>query len=379
MPRKKVIVLGSTGSIGKSTLDVMRGLPNRFAIVALTSFSHEEELLKQAAEFQVNHLALSGKDPSDPAIRYAGNEGLLELIRQTDAEMVVNGIAGAAGLLPSIAALESGKHLALANKETLVMSGNLITDLAQKNQRLIIPVDSEHSALFFLLKNFGKQEIEELILTASGGAFRTLSFDQLKEVTWKDALAHPTWKMGRKITIDSATMANKGLEIIEAGVLFSMPVEKIKVTIHPQSCVHSLVRTVEGILYAQVSSPDMRLPIQSALLFPEIAACQFGRLELNNLSLTFEEPEMRRYRCMELARRAAEKGGEYPAVFNAANEVAVQAFIDERIRFIDIPTVIESCLEGDWGNLLVSFEHVLETDRRARQKSESLVHALHTP
>ncbi|RKX77316.1 MAG: 1-deoxy-D-xylulose-5-phosphate reductoisomerase [Spirochaetes bacterium] len=373
MRKKKLIILGSTGSIGRSTLDVVRAHPDRFGIAALSAHTNESKLLDQAKEFSVSVTALSGKNPESDLVTYLGERGIISMIEETEADMVVNGIAGSRGLLPSVAALSSGKDLALANKETIIMAGELVTSLAGEKGRKIIPVDSEHSAIFHLLQKVQLSDVEEIILTASGGAFRDLSLDDLNHVTVEQALKHPTWNMGKKITIDSATMANKGLEIIEANKLFSFPVDRIKVIIHPQSYVHSLIRTIDGALYSQISYPDMRLPIQNALTYPETSPFPFGRFKLTGEILTFQAPDSKKYPLLDLAYRAATEGRAYPIAYNAANEVAVSAFLKGKIHFTGIAPVVERTLEYDWGNLLLSFEQVGELDIRAREIADHAI------
>lgn len=371
---KRIIVLGSTGSIGTSTLDVVRNRRDLFRVVGLSAHTQSDVLLEQAREFGVSALALSGSAGRIPErVRYHGEAGLLEMIRETEAEIVVNGVAGAKGLLPSVAALESGKDLALANKETMVMAGALVRALAERRGRAIVPVDSEHSGVFHLLRGRDRSTVEEIVLTASGGAFRDRSAGELAHVTPAEALAHPTWKMGAKITIDSATMANKGLEVIEAFELFGLPLERITVLIHPQSSVHALVRTLDGSLYAQIGSPDMRVPIQNALTYPQTVPCPFGRLELAGRTLTFFEPDAVKYRMLPLAYRAAGAGGTAPLAYNAANEVAVQAFVDGRIRYLEIPRMVERVLEAETHPAAESFEEVLERDREVRRTAERMI------
>ncbi|MBN1686741.1 MAG: 1-deoxy-D-xylulose-5-phosphate reductoisomerase [Spirochaetales bacterium] len=368
-----LVLLGCTGSIGRSTLSVVRAHADRFKITAASAHRNESELLRTADQFGIETLALSGAAPEDPRIAFSGESGLLDMIRESDADTVVNGIAGAAGLMPSVAALESGKHLALANKETLVIAGGLIKKLAEEHGKKILPVDSEHAALFSLLGRSDADSVESLILTASGGAFRELPLERLRDVTWRDALAHPTWNMGRKITIDSASMANKGLEIIEACELFGVPESKIEVVIHPQSCIHGMIRTSDGSVYAQMSLPDMRIPIQNALSYPAIIEYPFDRIDFGNLNLNLSKPDGERYPCLALARAAARKGGVYPLVFNAANEVAVEAFIRGEIHFTDIPSVIGSCLEEEWECLLGSLEQIQEYDQKARETASASI------
>ncbi len=295
------------------------------------------------------------------------------MIEETGADVVLNGIAGSPGLLPSVYSLRSGKDLALANKETIVMAGRLIKNLAVEKSREILPVDSEHSAVFHLIKDRKRDEVSEIILTGSGGAFRDTPIENLASVTVEDALSHPTWNMGKKITIDSATMANKGLEVIEAGLLFDMDVSRIKVLIHQQSHVHSLIRTMDGSLYAQISRPDMQLPIQNALTYPSLEKSGIEPLDLAGTELSFINPDEKKYPMLGLAYRAAESGNGYPLAYNAANEEAVKAFIDGKIAFTDIYTAVESVLCSDWGSVHTSFSEVEEMDGRVRVMTSDIL------
>jgi 1-deoxy-D-xylulose-5-phosphate reductoisomerase len=369
--RKKVIILGATGSIGKSSIDVIDAHADRFEIVGLSAHGNLAQLRLLGEKYRVTALCLSGGENGDFA--FAGPSGLLELVRSVDADIVLNAIAGRAGLESSFAALESGKDLALANKETMVCAGALIKETAIKNGKLILPVDSEHSAVFHLMNSIGADRIDEIVLTASGGPFRDLPRESFSSITLEDALKHPNWSMGAKITIDSATMANKGLEVIEARELFGLPLDRIKVLIHRESRVHSLVRATDGSLYAQISLPDMRLPIQNALSFPDTIACPFGRLELSGERLTFEAPDLTRFPLLEYAYRAARSGGAYPLAFNAANEVAVQAFQERRLGFIGIGQAVSSCLESDWTASPDSLGEVSEIDRKARLVAQAFI------
>ena len=376
--RKRIVLLGCTGSIGSSTLSVVRAHKDLFDIVAVSAHTNEEKLLSIANEFGVSSLALSGKQPLHKAVGYHGQAGLLDMVHDTDADIVINGIAGAAGLKSSVAAIETGKDLGLANKETMVIAGGLIKELASKHGTRILPVDSEHAALFSLLEKTEPCNVRTLLLTASGGAFRDLPAEQLADVTWRDALAHPTWNMGKKITIDSASMANKGLEILEACELFDMPESRVEVVIHPQSCIHGMITTIDGSVYAQMSLPDMRIPIQNALSYPDLIPYPFDRIDFTDLELNLHAPDCNRYPCLALARQAAQTGGIHPLVFNAANEVAVEAFIGEQIGFTDIPRVISYCLDGNWENLLGSFDHIEELDKKARERASEYVRAIYT-
>jgi 1-deoxy-D-xylulose-5-phosphate reductoisomerase len=370
---KKVILLGSTGSIGRQTLDVIRAFPGDFQAAGFSCLGEATALGEQIAEFRPEAAALADAGvelpPGLPVRLYRGPEGVCRMIRETRADIVVNGIAGAAGLLPSFAALESGKDLALANKETMVMAGGLALDLARRRRRRILPVDSEHSAVFHLLERLAPDAVDEIILTASGGAFRDLPLPELNRVTAADALRHPTWNMGKKITVDSATMANKALEVMEASLFFNVPPLRVKVVIHPQSRVHSLVRTVDGVLYAQISRPDMRLPILAALSHPRAMHSGFGRLELENSRFDFLPVDPARYPLLALGYRAAEAGGALPVAFNAANEVAVAAFLASEIAYPDIARIVAETMALAWPNLNRSVADVIFNDNLAREKA----------
>jgi 1-deoxy-D-xylulose-5-phosphate reductoisomerase len=376
---KKVIILGSTGSIGESTLDVIRKHRQSFTVVGLSCNTNVKRIIQQADEFSPAALAVAGgKDKgiltgNKPYTLYWGEEGLREMISHLKPDLVVNGISGAKGLIPSIETLLCGADLALANKETIVMAGPLVLSLAKEKGMRVIPVDSEHAGLFQLLGSLPQKRISEIIITASGGAFRDLSIKQLSTVTAEDALKHPTWDMGKKITIDSATMGNKGLEIIEAHYLFNMPPSKIKVVIHPQSLVHSLVRTIDGCLFAQISEPDMRMPIHHALFYPDIVGSDFGMIDLVGRELSFLPVDKDKYRMLSLGYRAAEIGMPYPVVYNAANEVAVDAFIKGKIQFPFIPVIVEKTLELTWENIVGSIKGILETDRQARECARDII------
>jgi len=362
--KKRVAVLGATGSIGKSSLDVLSKNREHFEIALLSAHSNHAGLGKIAAEWPDALCVLSGED--------GGKEKLLSAIREVRADITINGISGSAGLEPSLAVIESGSSLALANKETVVMAGRLVFRLAAEKNVKIIPVDSEHSAIFHLIEAHGAK-VDEILLTASGGPFRKLSPQEMETVTPQAALRHPTWNMGPKITIDSASMANKGLEIIEAAGFFNMPPEKIKVVIHPQSVVHSMVRLASGVLYAQLSRPDMRHPIHDALYWPEMADADFGALDFDSLTLEFEKPDMQKFPMLALARQAAAQGSLYPCAYNSANEAAVGAFLKEEIGFLDIPRVVDYVLERDWSGGFDSIEPVLKADADARVAALSYI------
>ena len=379
---KRLIVLGSTGSIGESTLSVVRAMRDAFTVVGLTCKRRRARLAQQAAEFRPEAVAIvdDGSPFSVDGLAdlrvYWGADGILRMIEETRADIVVNGIAGAPGLVPSMTVLRTGKDLALANKESLVMAGPLVLREASSCGRKVIPVDSEHAALFNTLRCHAAGEVAELILTASGGAFRDLPVEQLPEVRFADALKHPTWSMGAKITVDSASMANKGLEVIEAHRLFGIALPRIRVLIHPQSLVHSLVRTIDGTLHIEASTPDMRIPIQNALTYPTTASNQVEWLELAGKGLTFFPVDGRKYRMLDLAYQAAGRSGAYPIVYNAANEIAVDAFMQETIRFTGIPDVVEEALSVAWSGNASSIDEVVAIDGEARSRAAERVRSM---
>jgi len=370
---KRVIVLGSTGSIGTSALDIIKNNRDDFEVVAISANTNEKDLLKQAESFNVKNIALSGKIPESDKIRFTGLHSITQIIEETEADIVVNGISGAVGMAPSVAALKSGKDLALANKETMVMAGPLIKILAEKHRSLILPVDSEHSALFYLMEGKKREQIDEIIITASGGPFRGYNKEQLENVTAAQAMKHPTWDMGYKISIDSASLANKGLEVIEAWRLFDISLDKIKVLVHRQSYVHSIIRTTDMAMYAQISNPDMRLPIQNALYYPAMKAVPSTFLDLAGKDLSFTKPDEENFPMLSLAYKAAESEGSYPIVYNAVNEVAVQALVDGKIRFTGIAELTEEMLKLDWAHTAQSFDEVLEIDQKARLEAEKVI------
>jgi 1-deoxy-D-xylulose-5-phosphate reductoisomerase len=375
---KRVIILGSTGSIGCSTLDVIRRKKNLFQVVALSCHRKIKEIIAQAEEFLPEAVCITDHTVSFSAAAadykfYTGTDGLKAMLHELEADIVVNGIAGASGLEPSLEAIASHKNLALANKETVVMAGSLLFNLAKKHNTNIIPVDSEHSAIFQLMQNQKNNSLSEIILTASGGAVRDIPFESLHDITPVVVLKHPNWDMGAKITIDSATMANKALEVIEAHHFFQIAVSKIKVVIHPQSYVHSLIRTVDGSLYAQISKPDMRIPIQNALTYPRLLAADYGRLDLENCEISFRPVDLEKYHMLTLGINAAKEGGAYPIVFNAANEVAVVSFLKSQISFLDITRITEKTLAYNWVNLVNSLDDILHVDMLARQKALQII------
>jgi len=361
MHKKQVAVLGATGSIGKSALDVIERGGDDFEVVLLSAHANAEGLAEAGLSWPGALKILSGEP--------GGKDRLLAGIAGCGADIVVNGISGAAGLEPSMAAIEAGADLALANKETLVMAGEIVMQRAREKNTRVIPVDSEHSAIFGLIEAHGVPE--EIILTASGGPFRNSTVAEMEKVSPRDALAHPTWDMGAKITIDSASMANKGLEVIEAARLFGFPPDKIRVVVHPQSIVHSMIRMGDGAIYAQLSKPDMRLPIHQALYADERAKpADFGRLDFDRLTLEFFPPDTERFPLLALAYEAVRRGGLYPCAYNAANEAAVAAFLAGRIGFLDIGRITGYILGKDWSAGPGDIALVMEADGRARAMAE---------
>jgi 1-deoxy-D-xylulose-5-phosphate reductoisomerase len=372
---KTVAVLGATGSIGTQALEIIGDHPGLRA-VALSAHRDAASLAALAARHEVSLVALTDADAarSAPGIPLAGEQGLLELVRRSDADIVLNAIVGAAGLRATLAALEAGADLALANKESLVAGGPLVTAAARRAGRMVLPVDSEHSALWQCLQGAAEGSVEGLVLTASGGPFRGWTSERLEGVTPEQALRHPTWAMGAKITVDSATLMNKGLELIEAHELFGVPYDRIEVVVHPQSTVHALVRFRDGALIAHLGEPDMRVPISYALTYPERAATPAARVDLGApFSLEFLPPDLDAFPCLRLAREAGEAGGTSPCTLNAANEVAVGAFLAGRLRFTGIAEVCERVLDGAGTAIIESLDQVLESDRRARAAAEQLV------
>jgi 1-deoxy-D-xylulose-5-phosphate reductoisomerase len=373
---RRIAVLGSTGSIGVQALDVIeRAAPGELEVVALSASESWETVLAQAQEHGVRRIAISDPDAAARASEawtdgkvLSGPEGLVELITECDCDMVLNAIVGSAGLVPTVAALGEGIDLALANKESLVVGGELVMALAQATGAAIIPVDSEHSAIHQLLGAERPGTVDRLVITASGGPFRGRCAHELAEVTVEQALAHPTWAMGGKITIDSATLMNKGLEVIEAHHLFGTPYDQIDVVVHPQSIVHSLIQLCDGATMAHLGYPDMRVPISYALHHPERVDVPVAPLDLVALgSLSFEAPDAETFACLRLAREAAEAGGTAPCTLNAANEVAVHAFLAGRLRFLDIAAVIESTLQALPARTIHSFDSLADADAQARR------------
>lgn len=383
MQKRKVVLLGSTGSIGTSTLKVAGEIPERLEIIALAANSSVEALAQQARETGVKHVALydASKEnelraalPEGVKI-HLGAEGLSEVATLADADMVLVAIVGTAGLHPALAAIEAGKDLAVASKEILVMAGELVMAAAERKGVKVLPVDSEHNAIFQCLNGHegGEREVSRLILTASGGPFRQTPTEELKKVTLAQALKHPTWEMGRKITIDSSTLFNKGLEMIEARWLFGIEMERIDVIVHPQSIVHSMVEYIDGSVLAQMSNTDMCFPIQYAVTWPDRVPGGLKPLDFAELAkLEFEAPRYDDFPALNLARRAGEVGGTLPAVFNAANEVAVDAFCAGEIAYLEIASVVHEVMEDHQVQQASDLTSLIDADQMARQRAAAI-------
>ena len=377
MEKKRLAILGSTGSIGTQTLDVVRSNPDRFEVYAICGNHNVDLLVEQAREFKPEVVCIAD-ETLYPQLKealvgleikvWAGMDSIVEMVTFPSIDIVVASMVGYAGLRPTIAAIKAGKIIALANKETLVVAGELICELAQQYHAPILPVDSEHSAIFQSLVGERNNEIEKILLTASGGPFRTFTLEQMAHVTAADALRHPNWDMGAKITIDSASMMNKGFEVIEAKWLFGVPAEKIQVLIHPQSIVHSAVQFVDGAVKAQLGAPDMRLPIQYALAYPERILSDFPRVDLFAIKdLTFEEPDLKRFPNLRLAYEATGRGGNMPCVLNAANEVVNLAFREGKCGFLQMSEIIAQTMNKVVYISKPTYDDYVATDAEARK------------
>ena len=381
--KKQICILGSTGSIGTQALDVIEHHADLYEVYCLTANNRYEELAEQARKFKPAAVVIANESLYEPLCRllddcpevkvYAGKAALDEIVQAEPIDMVLTALVGFAGLSPTIQAIKAHKKVCLANKETLVVAGELICKLAQQHHVPILPVDSEHSAIFQSLVGEDDNEIEKILLTASGGPFRTFTLEQMKDVTAADALKHPTWEMGAKITIDSATMMNKGFEVIEAKWLFGVPAEKIQVLVHPQSIVHSAVQFVDGGVKAQLGVPDMRLPIQYAFSFPKRLHLDGTRLDMFKQPLEFFEPDFKKFKCLALAYESIRHGGNMPCVVNAANEVVNEAFRQGRCTYLDMADVIEKTMERVAFDASSTFETYVETDAAARRMANELI------
>jgi 1-deoxy-D-xylulose-5-phosphate reductoisomerase len=374
--KKNIAILGSTGSIGTQALEVIASHPDAFQVEVLTAQNNAELLIQQAIQFKANSVVI-GDESKYEAVKqalwnhdvkvYAGSKALAQIVESTEIDLVLTALVGAAGLEPTINAIKSKKHIALANKETLVVAGDIVTKLARENEVNIYPVDSEHSAIFQCLAGEWHNPIEKIYLTASGGPFRGKDIEFLSKVTKEQALKHPNWTMGAKITIDSSTLMNKGLEVIEAKWLFHLKPEQIDVIVHPQSIIHSIVQFEDGSMKAQMGLPDMKLPIQYALGYPKRLNADFPRFNfLDYPTFSFEQADKENFRCLQLAFDAMNKGGNMPCILNAANEIAVAKFLRDEIGFLDIATSVEAAMENVPFICTPTLEDYLETDKQAR-------------
>lgn len=384
--KKQIAILGSTGSIGTQALEVIAEHPDLFEVYCLTANNKVEELARQARQFRPAAVIIANEEKYDhlkdllsdmPDIKvYAGSKAIDDIVEAGPIDMVLTAMVGFAGLNPTIHAIMARKKICLANKETLVVAGELICRLAREYQSPIIPVDSEHSAIFQCLAGEGDNEIEKILLTASGGPFRTMSEEQLAYVTKADALKHPTWNMGAKITIDSATMMNKGFEVIEAKWLFGISADKIQVLIHPQSIIHSAVQFTDGAVKAQLGVPDMRLPIQYAFTYPDRIHLNGERLNLFHKPLEFFEPDLKKFRCLALAFEAIRQGGNMPCILNAANEIVNKGFLEDHCSFIQMADIIEKTMQTVAFHNSSDFEDYVATDAEARLVANELMQKL---
>jgi len=381
--KRHIAILGSTGSIGTQALEVIRANKSEFEVEVLTANSNADLLIQQALEFKPNAVVIANerqyKHVSDSLTNhhikvYSGNESISQAMEMETIDLVLTALVGYAGLKPTMNAIKYGKSIALANKETLVVAGDLITSLAREKAVNIFPVDSEHSAIFQCLAGEWENKIEKIYLTASGGPFRNKTIDDLKNITKEQALNHPNWQMGNKVTIDSASLMNKGLEMIEAKWLFNLKPEQIEVIVHPQSIIHSLVQFEDGSMKAQMGLPDMKLPIQYALSYPARLKSDFPRFNFMDYpELTFEQPDTKTFRNLALAKEAMKKGGNMPCILNAANEIAVQAFLDDKISFVSMPDLIEECMQKIHFIEKPTLDDYESTDKETRRTALEIV------
>lgn len=377
---KYISILGATGSIGTQTLDVLRAHKNEYKLLGVSANNSSEKVIEIIKEFSPKLVAMTGKKGYEEVKDYCSNnslkeievvygmEGLIKVATIDEVSMVVTSIVGMIGLKPTLMAIEKGKDIALANKETLVVGGEIVKEKIKQHKVKILPVDSEHSAIFQALAGNDKKDIENVILTASGGPFRGKNLDFLKNVTLDDALKHPNWSMGQKITIDSATLMNKGLEVIEAYHLFDVEYDNIQVVVHPESIIHSMIEYVDGSVMAQLGAPDMRLPIQYALNYPRREKRVAKKLDIRKLSsLNFYEPDMETFKCLKLAYEAGKQGGLMPTVLNGANEALVELYLNRKIKFLDIPNNIETVLDKFQTNDKVTLENIIDLDTKVKE------------
>lgn len=386
MKKRHIAILGSTGSIGQQALDVVRQHRELFEIELLTALNSSELLVRQAIEFDANAVVICNKEKYDEVNEalmphgvkvFCGEDSMCELAAGNNVDMVLTALVGFSGLRPTITAIKAGKTIALANKETLVAAGGIVMALSQKYEAPILPVDSEHSAIFQCLMGAAGNNIRKIHLTASGGPFRLWNREQISHATYKDALKHPKWNMGAKITIDSATMMNKGFEMIEAKWLFNTKPEDINIVVHPQSIIHSMVEYEDGAVIAQMGWPDMREPIQFALTFPQRMSLNNKKLDFTDLGeLTFEKPDMEKFPCLSIAFKAAERGGNIPCAMNAANEIAVDAFLNEKIRFFDISEIIDSVIKETDYIKNPTIDDIMNTNALARKQAIQIIQSI---
>ncbi len=378
---KKIAILGSTGSIGRNAIEVILNFPDKFKVTYLAVNKNIDLLFEQVKILKPRGVAIFDRKKAEEFAKLvngtievlAGEEGLIEIVSRDDVDIVLNSLVGFSGLKPTVKAIESKKRIALANKETLVVAGEIITKLLSENNVELIPVDSEHNAIFQCLVGENVSSINKIILTASGGPFLNKDKSELENVTIEEALKHPNWKMGKKITIDSATLMNKGLEVIEAHWLFDLPVEKIKVVIHPQSIIHSMVEFVDGSIKAQLGVPDMKIPIQYALTYPDRTPANYGQVDFVKLGkITFLEPDFEKFECLKIAYEVAKLGGTYPTVLNAANEIAVELFLNRKIKFTQIPEIIKRAIDAHKPKFNPDLEDIFEVDSETRKLVKNL-------
>ncbi len=384
---KTISLLGSTGSIGKNVLEVVRQFPDKFRVAGLAAGRNIKLLKDQVLEFEPEYVSVADQELATSLAAnlpkkyrhkiFYGNDGNIKIAVIESSDMVVTAVVGAVGLLPTLAAIDAGKNIGLANKETLVMAGRLVMESVRAKNVQLLPIDSEHNAIFQALEAGRRQDVERIILTASGGPFRDRLRESLGDVTPKQALAHPNWDMGKKISIDSATLMNKGLEVIEARWLFDIKEDQIGVVVHPQSIVHSLVEYIDGSVVAQLGIPDMRIPIAYAMSYPERLGLGLSRLSLSQCgSLTFEKPDYQRFPALQLAFSVLKQGGLKPAIMNAANEIAVEAFLQERIRFTEISEVVARTVDKAEDGNEMDIQAILDADKNARDLAEEEISVL---